>query len=340
MTLLQCIEDIPKYLQEIKADYSNLKKLAVWQKKYERIIFVGSGTSYNAVNVALDFMQTTCNLTVDLYHPNEFVNHHKHYQPGLYVFISQGGETKLVYQALEKVKQLGFTTVCLSENINSSIAKASDYVIDLKTGKEPYLFRTIGYSNTVVRCFQMAIALGNLDYLEFSNDLQLAIDHLQEIRLNTITWYQKHQFEILQKQLSYFVAEDYLCMVADEADIKFMEMLPQVTRSFELEEFIHGPQNAFNHQITYYLLADQAVNDQKISQIAHYLKDKFQGAYVIGDIAVDENDLTFNYHSTYFKSLEIITAFQTLAYLIATSKGRDLSVSLNKDIQKYINKLL
>ena len=67
----------------------------------EELIVIASGSSYNAAFMAKLFLEETCGIRTTLFYPNVFVNYHTDIQKkAAYLFISQGGQTKLVYEAM------------------------------------------------------------------------------------------------------------------------------------------------------------------------------------------------------------------------------------------------
>ena len=118
-TVLDCIERIPKCLKGIRDSYpERAKNIADYLsesgiKKVRRLVFIASGSSYNSAHTAKLFIKNQCGIETDFKYPNLFVNYEADTELSreagdtdstVYVVISQGGETKLVYQALEKIK--------------------------------------------------------------------------------------------------------------------------------------------------------------------------------------------------------------------------------------------
>ena len=121
---------------------------------------------------------------------------------------------------------------------------------------------------------------------------------------------------------------------------KTKEMSGSLCKSFELEEFIHGPQNAFSDDIIFFILCDKENELEKIKSIKEFIRNEIGFCSVIGDSCFDDRDLCFKYMSKNFRSLEIITSFQVIAYCMARDRGRDLSRGVNVSVNKYIKKTL
>ena len=100
MSFLDCIKRIPQLNKEIVANYpKQFECLSQCKGKIEKIVFVASGSSYNSASVAKYFIENQCELEVDVIYPNVFSQQktHKMSDTILYVFISQTGATKQVY---------------------------------------------------------------------------------------------------------------------------------------------------------------------------------------------------------------------------------------------------
>lgn len=116
-TVLDCIERVPILLRRVKESYPERRKavsayLTSEKVTYvDKVIFIASGSSYNSAHMAKLFIKKYCHLQAELKYPNIFVKYEAELELDsqtegreVYVVISQGGETRLVYEALEKSK--------------------------------------------------------------------------------------------------------------------------------------------------------------------------------------------------------------------------------------------
>ena len=345
-TVLDCIERIPQCLQTMLDHYdermAGLKQYGEG-KQIKEVIFVASGSSYNAAFTAHQFFENL-GIETQYYYPNVFVHYHQHFhQDALYVMISQGGNTRLVYEAAKKLKKHGCMTASITESSDALIAKSVDVALDMGSVHEEFMYRTLGYSTTVATCTFVAMTLAEINKTEFDKkaileDFQTMIINLPKIEENTLNWYEKHRFSLMHKQHMMFAGAGELWPVANEADIKVMEMVPLITRSFELEEFIHGPQNAFDASTAFFLFVKQGEDEEKAEKIARFLKEQIGFCCVSSPHARDARDLEIPIVSKHFNPLEYITAMQVLAYKLADDHGRDLSRPVNASVKQYIVK--
>lgn len=346
MELLDCIKRIPSRLENILNNYSNLKKQVldfIGEKEIKELVFVASGTSMNACKVTRYFSENSCNLHVRFYYPNEFMNYFNYRNSdALYVFVSQGGATKLVYDSLLKAKEYGCMTCSITEKLDAPIAQKADLSLDMGSIKEEYIYRTIGYSTTSTTITLLETILSKNIELEkeILEDLKQATTNLDNIRELTEDWYLKHKFSLMRRNKVILAGAQNFHEVANEADIKIMEMVPLMTRSFELEELIHGPQNAFDDNTIFFLLVNKENDLEKAKRIANYLKNEIGFCAIIGNETIDYKDLYIPFNSKHFTFLEEITPFQIISYRMATDHGRDLTRKVNGNMDKYITKIL
>ena len=341
VTLLNCIERIPSLLLDIQENrdvrFAKLQELNQ-EKAFKKIVFVASGSSYNAAFTAKFFLEEVCGLQVELLYPNIFQKYYPFMdKDALHVFISQGGSTRLVYESCLKAKQAGCTCLSITAELDCPIAKVAHLSIEMGCRKEEYLYRTIGFSTTVATCWMLGTVLSDQ---KFDEDYQKMVAHLPILKEITLAWYQQHRFSLMKRNQAMFTGTHDLWPIAQEADIKMMEMVPMMTKSYELEEFIHGPQNAFEDSTAFYILVKADEDNEKAEAIAKFLKQEIGFCTLVGNVALDDNDLTFEAESRYFSALEYITIFQVLAYKLADDHGRDLSRGVNAQIKNYITKTI
>lgn len=351
MSLLDCIVNIPAHLTKIVEKQVELElkiREYIHDKNIEELVFIASGTSLNASKVTRYFAKEVCKFKVTCLYPNEFVNYYSYVNPNaLYVLVSQGGSTKLVFDALNKVKEYRLKHCTITESLDSPIALASDLPIEMGSVNEPYMYRTLGYSTTVVTCWMLemvlAKVLNKIDNKTLDDnicDLNKSIGNLDNIRLTTEQWYEDNKFSLLRRPKAIIAGAKSFYEVANEADIKLMEMVPMFTRSFELEELIHGPQNAFDDDTLFFILSDERYDKEKAINIAKFIKNEIGFCALVGNNTIDDRDLNLTFVSNSFTAIEAITVFQVIAYYMATAKGRDLKRGVNTSVNKYIKKTL
>lgn len=359
-TVLDCIERIPSCLHEIRSTYpERAERISEYLaekgvKRVGKLVFIASGSSYNSAHTAKLFIKNQCGIEPELKFPNIFLNYEaeaelsEHGTAGtVYVVISQGGETKLVYRALEKIKAAGKPCIAITADENTSIAKLADCHLNMGCGQEEFLYRTIGFSTSAAVCALLGLAAavhsGDVTkeaeraYLE---DFGRMIENLPAVEQAAEEWYQAHKFSLLRRNKMMMAGTGDLYPIVNEGDIKVMEMVPMMTRSFELEEFIHGPQNSFDDATLFLILHHKGEDDEKAEAIARFIKEQIGFCALVGEEPLDGRDLKILPASRWFFGLEYVTVFQVLAYRMADDRGRDLHRGVNAVVSKYITKTL
>lgn len=351
---MQCIEEIPQRLEEIIQSQDQIfDKLTekLQNKEYKKITIIASGTSYNAAFTSKNFGQNVLKRDIELVYPSAFVNDYQRdmiHTDNLYVFISQTGTTKMVWDAIKIVNQKGADTISITEKLDVPIAKEAKLALEMGSKDEAFIYRTIGYSTSVATLIQLYLFLAKEigrvtieEIEEYNQDLRVVIKNLPTIQKETLRWYEKNSSLLNRKTNFLFAGEGDLWSVAIEADIKFMEMLPVLSNNFELEELIHGPQNMFQEDYGIFLLVKDEVEEEKVKNIAQFIQNEVGNASVIVTNTKAETPyLQITSESKWFYALEYITVFQILAYELGLKKERDFTEGIYPQVTKYIQKSL
>lgn len=103
-----------------------------------RIIIVASGSSYHCARYAAELFSSISKIEARAVYSSEFLLEETiaHQDGILYIFITQSGETTDTNSALEKAKEFGVKTLCITNKENSTIWNASDYKVACHAGEE------------------------------------------------------------------------------------------------------------------------------------------------------------------------------------------------------------
>lgn len=350
MTFLDSIVSIPSVLElMVRGRVKRMEGLSASTAgcRFKRVVFIGSGSSYNGALAACPFFDRL-GFETQVVFPNQIATYATSFDcDALYVAISQGGATRLVYEAVEKLRSAGCMVCSVTARTDAPIARVADVAVEMGCGEEQFPYRTVGVCSTIVSCWQIAITLAASSGLLCDSDA----DHVDDGMLGEISslparleeamcWYDAHRFSLMRADYLMCAGADDLWAIAREADIKAMEMVPMITRSFELEEIIHGPQNAFDASGAYLIFARKGVDADKARAIARFLNENVGFCALIGDAGDGSRDFTFKESDSRFGALEYLTFAQILSYRLADDHGRDLSRRLNAGISAYVSKEL
>jgi glucosamine--fructose-6-phosphate aminotransferase (isomerizing) len=127
---------------KVKCDFKQLRKINI----------IACGTSYYAALIAKYWFESTAQIPVEVDIASEFKYRQNDCAIGeLAICISQSGETADTIAALKKAKKAGAKILSIVNVVESSMARESDYVINILAGPE------IGVASTKAFTAQLAV---------------------------------------------------------------------------------------------------------------------------------------------------------------------------------------
>lgn len=227
-----------------------------------RIIIVASGSSYHCARYAAELFGSISKIEARAVYSSEFLLEETiaHQDGILYIFVTQSGETTDTNSALEKAKEFGVNTLCITNKENSTIWNASEYKIACLAGEEKSIAAT--------KSFISQLLCSTLLALKFAQDKGFdTYDYILELK--TIPSYINSTYELqpkikqLARYLSKFkniiiTADGHSYALAKEASLKIKETSYLNTTSAILGEFMHGHVAVLNNKKTVlvYILND------------------------------------------------------------------------------------
>lgn len=335
--MLDCIKSIETACENIvnhreKNTSSLIKTIDKRVTPLSSIIFVGSGTSSTAPITARNFVEKLTRLHTQIIYPNDFLHNTYVYDPdALYVFISQTGTSKVCMQAMEMIKEKGYSYLVISEDEETPMAKEADCVLIMDCGKEEYPMRTVGYSATVLTCMLLGLEIARYykqiaseEYDKYIKDMQATGKRQSKVIEKTLNWLELTKRQMLRCDLIVFTGADNLYGVALEGAMKVWETLQTASVGYELEEGMHGPNFGYNYRHCVIVLNNGKHENDKALSLAKYMKEVWGNGLIIGANPIDDNDLPLEDLSSDFACIDFATVCQVIAYKTAKDQGRDL----------------
>lgn len=349
-SLLDTIKNIPELIDYRLRNFDRIKKqLSIIDAK--NINVIASGTSFNAAMAIKTIAWKYYSIELNVFYPNFFSNNFskRNFDKSVpYIFISQGGKTISTIRSIELVNSLGGTTISLTEDLNTPVAEASEISIEIGSLNEKFLFRTAGYSLSVLTMYLMILTIAFNNKTLTENELQTKIDDLKPLanNINTVIeqtedWYKEIKQQLTDVKTLYIASGSEIISVSQEAEIKLMEMVPIQSNSFEIEELIHGPQNIFDSSIAFMLLVNNMNDFEKAKSIDKFLKKEIKAFSQIvtkSNVSNENKHVILDSSSTELDILIFITFIQVFSYFLSIDRARNLSKRLNASIDKYFNK--
>lgn len=227
-----------------------------------RIILVASGSSYHCARYAAELFSSISKIEARAIYSSEFLLEDTiAYTEGiLYIFITQSGETTDTNRALEKAKEYGVQTLCITNKENSTIWNAADYKIACHAGDEKSIAATKSFTSQLLCSTLLALKFAqekNIDVYDYILDIKTIPTFINA------TYNLHGKIKSLARFLSkykhiIFTADGKSYALAKEASLKMKETSYINTNSSILGEFMHGHVAVLNNKksVLVYILND------------------------------------------------------------------------------------
>ncbi|MBS7009130.1 MAG: sugar isomerase [Anaerostipes sp.] len=210
------------------------------------LVIVASGSSYNAVYSALEFMESNMKNPVRLITPFAFTYYEELKQNNIYLFVSQSGSSTNVVEAVKMYQKTGRHAMAVLGKPKSAIAELSDFFVEYGAGEERVGYVTKGMST--LTCYFMLLSLelssegrdGEM-YQQSVRKLKSACEKHHHIYLQAKEFCLKNKEALLSMKHAFFISSGANMGTVKEGSLKLSEMVHIPTAFFEAEEFIHGP---------------------------------------------------------------------------------------------------
>ncbi|HWQ54094.1 MAG TPA: SIS domain-containing protein [Bryobacteraceae bacterium] len=213
---------------------------ALFAKKKPRLIVLAArGTSDNAAQFGRYLLEITTGIPVSLAAPSISTIYEARldYRDTLVVGISQSGESTDSNRVLECAREQGATTLGITNEAGSSLAKLAEHVLFVRAGKEKSVAATKTYTGQVLMMYTLAYALGakiRLDDLRRLPDLAA-----QSLKLEPAVATLSERYSYMRNAVVLGRGLNY--SNAFEFALKMMETCYVVAERFSSADFLHGP---------------------------------------------------------------------------------------------------
>ncbi len=131
------------------------------KRKIQYVFLAARGTSDNAGRYANYLLGAVNGLPLALATPSLFTYYNRppKLKNALVVGVSQSGKSPDIVSVLEEGKRQGCLTLAITNEPNSSLAKASDFVLDIQAGREKAVAATKTYTTELISIAMLSAAL-------------------------------------------------------------------------------------------------------------------------------------------------------------------------------------
>lgn len=177
-----------------KLESANMKNISEKLAKVDKIYLIGCGSSLSTAYTAKDAVEMVSSLNVDVFTGYEFYyNKELDHENSAAIFTSQSGETADTLAALRRANDLGFYTIAISNEKDSSmIAEANDSILT-RCGREEAILGTKTYVTQLSSLYQILFSAS--DY-EKSDELLKKLRSIPDLMENIIEKTEKKNKEL------------------------------------------------------------------------------------------------------------------------------------------------
>ncbi|GGE52510.1 glucosamine--fructose-6-phosphate aminotransferase [Pullulanibacillus camelliae] len=321
-TLLDLLEDE----QSIK----NVVKSIDEEQNY-LVCLVACGSSLNAAMAVKPIWEhyTTAEIVVC----NAFQFRHyafKKYQgrKGIAIVISQSGRSTGTLDCIQVARQMGLSVVSLTADATSPIAKAGDSVIDIGCGEEAIGPKTAGYTATLMRLIQIAVAFGEKhaslsrrDHQQLMDTLKKDLNDIQTLILQMKHWVKQH---VAWKQAPYITVVGYGQELGTlyEGQLKLLETLRIPVLAYDIEEFTHGPHRLIQSDSFHIFIKTDESGRAMTDAITQFIEGVNRNILVLTVFEPHSKyELTIQCQGQLSKAIKFVIPFQVLANELALLTG-------------------
>lgn len=310
--------------------------------KIDNIVIVACGTAYHAGLQGAYFLKKLAGIKVDVEVASEFrysdpfIN-----EKTLAIFISQSGETLDTLMAMKLSKELGATTLAITNVLGSTISREADIVLYTMAGPEISVASTKAYTAQVALMYMFAMYMGIKnkkisieeynEYMrtiaEFSDRIEVALENKEKI----------HELakKIKDCRNGFYIGRGIDEKIAREGSLKMKEITYIHSEAIAAGELKHGTIALIEPGTLVVVVATQ--KDMIEKMVSNIKEIKARGGYVIvitkenysQVLEVADETIFIEDINDMLAPLLTVMPLQLLAYYTAVEKGLDVDKPRN-----------
>jgi glucosamine--fructose-6-phosphate aminotransferase (isomerizing) len=227
----------------IEKERSNILEIAEQLHTYKirNVVIAARGTSDNAARYAQYLFGVFNQLPVALATPSLFsiYNAPPQMENALVIGISQSGQSPDIVQVLEEANRQGLPTLAITNEIDSPLALAANFVIDIRAGQEKAVAATKTYTAQMTAIALLSVALegSHLARMEALRQLPDLIKKTleEDDRIAQIA----HRYRYMDHCV--VLGRGFNYSTAFEWSLKMKELTYVVAEPYSSADFLHGP---------------------------------------------------------------------------------------------------
>ena len=207
------------------------------KRGFRLAMLVARGTSDNAAYYAKYLFEVLLGVPAALASPSAFTLYgtKMDLRDVFVIGISQSGESKDVFETIRRSRDLGATTLSVTNDKTSSLAHVADKHLFLCAGEEESVAATKTYTAELMMLYLLAVALRG--ERQPGDAARQVPRHAQ--RILEVSWKEIARYRYAERLV--VVSRGYNLATAKEAALKLMETTYVVAEAFSAADLRHGP---------------------------------------------------------------------------------------------------
>jgi glucosamine--fructose-6-phosphate aminotransferase (isomerizing) len=298
-------------------------------RQIDYIFLVARGTSDNAGLYAKYLWGMRNQLPIALAAPSLFTIYKRPplLRNALVLGISQSGQSPDIVSVVQEGKKQGAPTVTLVNRVDSPMAQAADYAIDLCAGEEKGVAATKSYSAQLMAIAMLSAALegdaGRLDELHKTVErIRRALQLEDEIKQAAEKYRQITRCVVLGRGFNYATAFEW--------SLKLKELSYTQADPYSTADFLHGPQALLDEGFPVFLVAPDGEMYPEFLKLTKRLRSEFKADTLVvsnrREITVEAStSLLFDESlPEWISPMVSIAMIQLFCYHFTVTKGLDV----------------
>jgi glucosamine--fructose-6-phosphate aminotransferase (isomerizing) len=312
-------------------------------KNATSIHIVACGTSYNAALIARYWLEAIAGIPTRAEIASEYRYRRSVPDPkGLFITISQSGETADTLAALEHAKSLGYAATLSICNVpESSLVRASKLRFLTRAGPEIGVASTKAFTTQLAALFLLALvtarARGRLDYdterayLKALRHLPGAIQRVLGVEEEVMVWARR----FATKEHALFLGRGIHWPIAMEGALKLKEISYIHAEAYAAGELKHGPLALVDKNMPVIAVAPSDTLIEKVKSNLQEVRARGGELFIFADIGsrIEQSEgvhiIKLAEHAGPLSPILHVIPLQLLAYHTALARGNDVDKPRN-----------
>ena len=332
---------LKEYIDHLRKDI-NFYNFPINPNEINKITLIGCGTAYHSCLIAKYLFEELSSITVETDIASEFrYRKIKFKKNNLYIFVSQSGETADTFAALDLCKKNKANTCAIVNVVESSIARAADFVLPIHAGPEIGVASTKAFIGQMLVLYLLSLKISKIrneitdqNYIKNINDLNNLPSLIKEVLAK------RNEIQIIAKDFvdskgTMFLGRGLSYPIALEGALKLKELSYIHAEGYPAGEMKHGPLALIEDGLPVVVLAPKDKYFEKtISNMQEVIA---RGGKVIlftdDDSEIISENIRYKFNipkcNDYIKPFLLTLPLQMLAYYVASFKNCDIDKPRN-----------